>query len=148
MFFLIQVNKSDNSQQTYKIMITYTKRRSKINFIVTSFVFSLKNKNILVLGEVMNKTWKGLSFVTISIFSIPISLQPDGVNLFYFKHSFLSDRIHSLKYLRSTILSCKDIGIRKSELRAKTKFLLCFTEIWHVFICGDLFRTAILVCCC
>ena len=37
------------------------------------------------------------------------SLQPDGVN-----------RIHSLKYLRSTKFGCSDIGIRKSEFVRKT----------------------------
>ena len=31
--------------------------------------------------------------------------------------------IHSLKYLRYTTLCCKDIGIRKSEIGAKTQFL-------------------------
>ncbi len=34
-----------------------------------------------------------------------------------------SIRIHSLKYLRSAALGCKDIGIRKSEFVAKTHFL-------------------------
>ena len=35
-----------------------------------------------------------------------------------------SIRIHSLKYLKSTTLGCKDIGIRKSEFVAKTQFIL------------------------
>ena len=30
---------------------------------------------------------------------------------------------HSLKYLRSTTLCCKDLGIRKLEFVAKTQFL-------------------------
>ena len=34
-----------------------------------------------------------------------------------------SNIIHSLKYLRSTTLGCKYIGIRKSEFVAKTQFL-------------------------
>ena len=34
-----------------------------------------------------------------------------------------SKMIHSLKYLRSPTIKCKDIGIRKSELVTKTKFL-------------------------
>ena len=33
-------------------------------------------------------------------------------------------RIQSLKYLKSTSLGCKDIWIGKSELVAKTQFLL------------------------
>ena len=38
---------------------------------------------------------------------------------------FWSNRIHSLKYLRSATFGCKDIVIRKSEFVAKTQFL-CF----------------------
>ena len=34
-----------------------------------------------------------------------------------------SNRIHSLKYLRSTTLGYKDIGFRKAEFVAKTQFL-------------------------
>ena len=34
-----------------------------------------------------------------------------------------SNRIHSLKYLRSTTLESKDIGFRKAEFVAKTQFL-------------------------
>ena len=30
--------------------------------------------------------------------------------------------MHSLKYLRSTTLGCKDIAVRKSEFVAKNKF--------------------------
>ena len=33
------------------------------------------------------------------------------------------NRIHSLKYLRSTTLESKDIGFRKSEFVVKTQFL-------------------------
>jgi len=35
----------------------------------------------------------------------------------------LCNRIHSLKYLRSTTLGCRDIRIRKSEFVSKTQFL-------------------------
>ena len=38
-------------------------------------------------------------------------------------HTFLFNRIHGLKYQRSTTLGYKDIGIRKSVLVAKTQFL-------------------------
>ena len=37
---------------------------------------------------------------------------------------YLINIIQSLKYLRSTTLGCKDIGIRKSEFVPKTQFLL------------------------
>ena len=33
------------------------------------------------------------------------------------------NRIHSLKYKRSTTLGCRDIGIREAEFVAKTWFL-------------------------
>ena len=59
---------------------------------------------------------KKLSFCNKLKFSIPTSLQIYGVNLF-------NNRINSLKYLRSTALDCKDIGIRKSVFVAKTLFL-------------------------
>ena len=32
------------------------------------------------------------------------------------------NKTHSLKYLRSTVLGCRDIGIRKSEFVSKTQF--------------------------
>ena len=38
-----------------------------------------------------------------------------------------SNRIHSLKYLRSATFGSKDIVIRKSEFVAKTQFLLRHT---------------------
>ena len=37
--------------------------------------------------------------------------------------------ILSLKYLRSTITGCRDIGIKKSDFVAETQFLL-MTRIW------------------
>ena len=39
--------------------------------------------------------------------------------------------VHSLKYLRSPTLKCKDIGIRKSEFVTKTQFL--FVKIRELF---------------
>ena len=36
--------------------------------------------------------------------------------------------VHSLKYLRSPTLKCKDIGIRKSEFVTKTQFL--YPYVW------------------
>ena len=62
--------------------------------------------------------------VTVSYFLIPISLQPNGEHLWYFKLKILdlTDRIHCVKYLRSSTLGCKDKEIRKSELEAKIQF--------------------------
>ena len=45
-------------------------------------------------------------------------------------HSF--NRIHSLKYLKSTTLESKDIGFRKVEFVAKTQFL------WKYFKLGGI----------
>ena len=47
---------------------------------------------------------------TNSSFLISFSLQPDGLNLRYFKLRLFD---HSLKYLRSTTLGCNDVGVGK-----------------------------------
>ena len=61
--------------------------------------------------------------VTNSNFRIPISLQPDVVNLWHFKpRLFWSRRIYILKYLGSTISGRKDKGIGKSEFVKNTQF--------------------------
>jgi len=62
-----------------------------------------------------------------------LSLQPDGINLWYFytKISWFN-RIQRLKYLRSTTLGYKDIGFRKSEFVAKTLFLLNSNILFNV----------------
>ena len=78
---------------------------------------------IIIRWNVNERKWV---FTTNSDFIIHISLQPVGVNLSYFKLRFdliWWNRIHSLKYLRSTTLCCKDIGVRKLEIAAKTQFL-------------------------
>ena len=58
-------------------------------------------------------------FATNSSSLIPLSPQPAGVNLWYFKQIIASIIIHTLKYLRSMTLGCNYTGIRKSE----TQFL-------------------------
>ena len=58
-------------------------------------------------------------FATNSDFLIAISLQPNFVNLRYFKLWIMLDQI-GLKYHRFTSSGCKDIGIRKFEFVAKT----------------------------
>ena len=51
-------------------------------------------------------------------------MQPDNINLSFFILKIIwSDRIHSLKYQRSTTLGCIDKEIRKSEFVARTQFL-------------------------
>ena len=77
-----------------------------------------------------------------------------------------SNRIHSLKYLRSTTFGSKDIVIRKSEFVAKTQFLypvsklLCSSQDlfnkrsydWNIVILqitlvwGNTFLAAVLLC--
>ncbi len=66
----------------------------------------------------MERNWV---FATNSEFIIPISLEPNVANLWYFK--LWSNKIHSLKYLRFTTLESKDIGFRNAEFVAKTQFL-------------------------
>ena len=53
----------------------------------------------------------------ISNFLISMSLEPDGLNLWYFKCR-LSKRfqVSYLKYQRSTTLGCKDRGIKNQRL--------------------------------
>ena len=48
-----------------------------------------------------------------------------------------SNRNHSLKYLRSMSLGCKDIGIGKSKFVAKTQFLSF--DIFRIFIKNRIF---------
>jgi len=46
---------------------------------------------------------------------------------------FKSRLFHSLKYLKSTTMGCKNIGIRKSELVAKIQFLRFCIRNWLLF---------------
>ena len=72
----------------------------------------------------MQRNWV---FATNSNFLIFISLQPDILNLWYFKLILfdLTELIHSFKYLRSATLGSKDKGIiTKSEFVAQTQFLI------------------------
>jgi len=67
-------------------------------------------------------------------FQIAISLQPDGINLLIFQTIIIwSKIIHSLKYLRSLTLKCKDIGKRKSEFVTKSQFL-CRQIIFYTML--------------
>ena len=50
-------------------------------------------------------------------------MQPNGVNLLYFRQRFVDRTEFVLKYLRSTTLGCKDIEIIKSEFVTQTQFL-------------------------
>ena len=67
------------------------------------------------------QTWV---FVTNSNFLIPIFVQPDDVNLWYFKVR-LFDQLFDSKFELSKIydIEFKDIGIRKSEFVGKTQIL-------------------------
>ena len=59
-------------------------------------------------------------FATISNFSIPTSLQPDGLNIWYIKLR-LFDQTEFIVWInkRFTTFGCKDMQIRKSEFVAK-----------------------------
>ena len=63
---------------------------------------------------------------TNSNFLIPISLQPDSVVFLFQTYIIWYNRIHCLKYLRSTTSGCKDIRIRKLEFVTKTQFLYLY----------------------
>ena len=63
-------------------------------------------------------------FATNSNIPIPISWQPNVVDLRYFKLLILLDQIIvSLKYERVKPTGCRDIEVRKFEVVAKTQFL-------------------------
>ena len=51
-----------------------------------------------------------------------------------------SNRIHSLKYLRSATFGSKDIEIRKSKFVAKTQFLLTFVYLFKCVFLHCLYR--------
>ena len=78
--------------------------------------------------------WNKIKYLNLNIFRtrccIPLIFQTQII---------WSNRIHSLKYLRSATFGSKDIGIRKSEFVAKTQFLYCKThffisvKIWLLF---------------
>ena len=69
-----------------------------------------------------------VKLVAINRFQFDISLYPISypisrtlpLNLWHSKLRFWCNRIHRLKYLRSTTLGCKDIGIWTPEFVAKT----------------------------
>ena len=68
--------------------------------------------------------WKKLSFCHKLKFSNSSIFATWLCKPFIFQtQTIKSNRIYSLKYQRSTISSCKDIGIRKSEFVAETRFL-------------------------
>ena len=73
------------------------------------------------LSNLTEKQKKELSFFQNTYFLNSISSQPGGVNLWDFILRY--NRIHGLKYLRSTTLICQNKGIRKSLFVAKTQFL-------------------------
>ena len=67
---------------------------------------------------------KGSEFLSQTQICNLLSSPPVSVNLRYFKFRLiLSNIIYSLKNERSTILGCKDIGIRKFEYVAETQIL-------------------------
>ena len=62
-------------------------------------------------------------------FLIPVSLQPDCLNLRYFKLFIIwTNMIHSLKYLRSLVLDCIDRGFRKLELHCRDPRPISFNK--------------------
>ena len=68
------------------------------------------------------------AMITICIFPIPISLHPNGVNLWFFK-VYLVDKIYILKCQKSTAWGSKDIGSRK--LKFAVPYFLKLFLIWN-----------------
>ncbi len=70
-------------------------------------------------------------FVTNSDFQIPISLQPNVVDIRYFKLYPVRLNIQSLKYQTFTLSGCKEIGLQKLMLVTKTTD---YTEVGDISI--------------
>ena len=105
---------------------------------ITSLLPNVIKEINVFFSTFKQKNWV---FATNSNLIIPISLQPYGANLWYFKLRLLSISINSLKYLRSTTMGYKDIEIRKSEFVAKTQLLLWryfYLVLYHIFFRSDI----------
>ena len=91
----------------------------KSYFSVSVLLQYILKLNLSASERFKSKIEKELSFCTNLSFQIPVTLNPV---IFQTLLSW-SNTIYSLKYLRSTTLFCKDIGVRKSEFATKTQFL-------------------------
>ena len=74
--------------------------------------------------------WNKIKYLNLNIFRTRCC-KP----LIFQTHIILSNRIHSLKYLRSTTFGSKVIVIRKSEFVAKTQFLCLFYTFSFKMLC-------------
>ena len=90
-------------------------------------VLCLHTKHTLNIAKELS-LWNKIKYLNLEIFRTR-SCKP----LIFQTQIIWSNRIHSLKYLRSATFGCKDIVIRKSEFVAKTQFL-CF-QIVVVDLC-------------
>ena len=76
---------------------------------------------IFLLKNVLTKElslWNKIKYLNLNTF------RTRCCNPLIFQNQIISSKIiHSLKYLRSPTLNCKDIGKRKSEFVTKTQFL-------------------------
>ena len=81
---------------------------------------------------------EGIAFLTQTQILNPHICATEWINPLIFQtENILTNRIHSLKYLRFTRLGCKDIRIRKSEFMAKNQFLSeCYVLRWKL-LCVD-----------
>ena len=91
----------------------------KSYFSVSVLLQYILKLNLSASERFKSKIEKELSFCTNLSFQIPVTLNPV---IFQTLLSW-SNTIYSLKYLRSTTLFCKDIGVRKSEFATQTQFL-------------------------
>ena len=98
-----------------------------LNSVLYKFAYIELQRNVLVtpskLGHVSLPT-KELSFCHKLKFPNPYIYGTWCCRLLIFQTKIIwCNRIHSLKYLRSTTLDFRDIGVRKSEFVTKTQFL-------------------------
>ena len=100
------------------ILLIDTTDRSKISSDQMRFFIAL---SLYTLSFFANTPFKKLCFSYIQQNCVYTKSWKKNIH-------FMDYRIYSLKYLRSTTLCCKNIGIRKSEILAKTLLLCLFQE--------------------
>ena len=105
---------SENNQTTFVAF--------QIKILIVISIYLATKKLIFCYEYISNYKKRNWVLATNLDFLNPISLQFNVGDLWYFKLWILLD-VDSLKYWRFTPSGCKDIGIRKSELVAKTQFL-------------------------
>ena len=110
---------------------------------IRQFSIKLKNQLIIFLNSefplcyLFFEAIKKLNLCHKLKFSIPYILQPDSVNLSYFKPSFLSSNMKNSQFeiSRFTKLGCNDMGLENQSLWQTTNsFNTCLQGKFSIFL--------------